>query len=364
MFGFGWNYRKSKGDRKLKLCSQCRYFYHGHKNEPSLCTNKKSKRFPNKISKNGHNHACALFRPIKSHNHSLDLLPEVKKKDGSHYHPIAGTLAEIGHLHYIENLRGVYAGREIWVLATGPSLDDLPKNFLAIDEMMEPDENGNRPPKISIAVKEAGMVFPGCTYNMWPFRDYPFRHIYLPRGMIHSSFNKFIFSILKIKRENYYGKQAAKATYIRYTQGGTIKNMKTMCDSIVAGNSSIYYGIGTIAHLAIATALVMGASKISLVGCDHGTIDGKLRAQSIKGGYGWQTPVEQGYEDMKVGTNFLANYFRDHNVEIVRYYHGKGYEAVGEVVNDEEIIKRAEGAWKDIIKKGTDWEKTKEKNAT
>ena len=343
----------------MKLCSQCRYFYHGHKNEPSICTNKKSKKFPNKISKSGHDHVCALFRPPK-HNHDL---PVVKKKDGSHNHPITGTLAELGCLRYIENLRGVYAGREIWVFATGPSLDDLPKDFLAVDEMVEPDKNGNRPSKISIAVKEAGMVFPGCTYNMWPFRGYPLRHIYFPRGMIHLPFSKFIFSIRKTGRENYYGKQSAKATYLRYVQGGTIQLMKGMCDAIVAGNSSVYYGVGTIAHLAIAAALVMGASRVSLVGCDHGTVGGKLRAQSIKGGYGWGTPVGEGYEMMKVGTNFLANYFKDHGVEIVRYYHGKGYKAVGEVVKDEETIKKAEGAWKDIVGKGTDWEETKKRIA-
>jgi len=243
-------------------------------------------------------------------------------------------------------------------LATGPSLDDIPKDFLAVDEMMLPDKNGNRPPKISIAVKEAGMAFPGCTYNMWPFRDYPLRHIYFPRGMIHPSFSKFIFSIRKINRENYYGRQAIKATYIRYTQGGTIQNMKVMCDSIVAGNSSMYYGIGTITHLAIAAALVMGASRVSLVGCDHGTVKGKLRAQSIKGGYGWKSPVDEGYEIMKVGTNFLADYFKDKGVEIVRYYHGKGYEEVGEVVKDKKIIKKAEEAWKDILEKDS-WEKIK-----
>ncbi len=345
----------------MKLCSQCRYFYHGHKNEPSICTNKKSKKFPNKISKNGHDHVCALFRPIKSHNHSVDVKPVVKKKDGSHNHPITGTLAGLGRLRYVESLRGAYPDREIWVLATGPSLDDLPRDFLAVDETMEPDENGNRPPKVSIAVKEAGLVFPGCTYNMWPFRDYPLRHIYFPRHMINLPFNRFIFSIRKTGRENYYGKQSKNATYLRYVQGGTVQLMKGMCDAIVAGNSSVYYGVGTIAHLAMAAALVMGASRVSLVGCDHGAVNGKLRAQNIKGGYGWGTPVGSGYEAMKVGTNFLANYFRDHEVEIVRYYHGRGYEAVGDVVKDEKVIKEAEGAWKDIIGKGTDWQASKGK---
>ena len=331
-----------------KICRQCRYFYHGHKNEPSLCTNKKSKKFPNKISKNGHDHVCALFRPIKKHNHSPDLPQANKKGVSSHNHSASLLKIYKGKLKFIENLRGVYAGKEIWILATGPSLDDIPGDFLQ-----------NPEPKISIAVKEAAIPFPDCTYNIWPFRDYPFRHIYLPRGQIPGKFGKFIFTIRDKDKDNYYGRQIFKPTYLKYAQGGTVATMKSMCESIIVGNSSVYYGVGTITHLAIAAALVMGATKISLVGCDHGTIGGKIRAQRIKGGYGWQTPHIKPYEDMKVGTNFLANFFRNHGIEIVRYYYGRGYEEIGDVVKDKETIQRAENGWKDVIKKGVDWEKSK-----
>lgn len=254
-----------------------------------------------------------------------------------------------GKIRFIENLRGRYAGKEIWVFATGPSLDDLPEDFLSMDN------------KICIAVKEAAMPFPNCTYNIWPFRDYPLRHVYLPRGKIPRKFRKFIFTIRNRDRDNYYGEQSSKAIFLRYVQGGTIGKMKTMCESIIAGNSSVYYGVGTITHLAIAAAVVMGASKVSLVGCDHGSIDGKLRFQrGISGGHGWQLSYAKPYEDMRVGTNFLANFFRGHGIEIVRYYHGRGYEGVGDVVKNKETIKRAEGAWKDILKKTTFKGKEKE----
>lgn len=325
----------------MKNCLQCRYFYHGHKNEPSICNNKKSKKFPHKISKNGHDHICALFRPPK---HRHDLVSETNNK--SHNHPASGTLAK-GKLRYIENLRNVYKNKEIFVLATGPSLDDIPRDFLN--------------DKISIAVKEAAMPFPNCTYNIWPYRDYPLRHIYLPRHQIPSKFGKFIFTIRGSDRDNFYGSQVTKPIYLRYTSGGTIASMQMMCQNIIAGNSSMYFGIGTITHLAIAATLVMGAKKVSLIGCDHGAVNGKLRFQKgIMGGYGWGNADVRGYEDMKVGTNFLANFFRSHGIEIARYYHGKGYKAVGDIVKDKETIKRAEEAYKDIIKKGTDWQATKE----
>lgn len=341
----------------MKTCRLCRYFYHGHKREPSLCTNRHSKKFPNKVSKNGHDHICSLFRPIKNH-HSSDVSTKLYPT-GSHHHPDSILKRYGGKIRLIESLKGIYAGREIWVLATGPSLDDIPTDFLKVDEAMPPDDDGNRPPKISIAVKEAAIVFPDCTYNIWPFRNYELRHIYIPRGQIPAKFGKFILTLRDRDRENYFGKQVYKPTYLKFSQGGTIEQMRGMCDAILAGNSSIYYGVGTITHLAIAAALVMGAKKISLIGCEHGVTKEKMRAQVIKGGYGWQTDVGQGYEMMKVGTNFLADYFKD-KVEIVRYYHGKGYEKIGEAIEDKEIIEEAEKSWENIIEKGHDWEKEKE----
>lgn len=332
-----------------KLCSQCRYFYHGHKGEPTLCTNRHSKKFPSKISRNGHDHVCALFRPPKSHNHNLNILETKKKSGSSHDHSASILSLYKGKLKFIENLRGVYAGKEIWVLATGPSLDDIPEDFLR-----------NPEPKISIAVKEAAMPFPDCTYNIWPFRDYELRHIYLPKGQIPSKFGKFIFTIRDKDINNFYGKQISKPTYLRYGKGGTMANMKSMCQSIIAGNSSMYYGVGTIAHLAIAAAIVMGATKVSLVGCDHGMVDGKMRFQKgISGGYGWANMNARGYEEMRVGTNFLANFFKDHNIEIVRYYYGRGYEAVGEIIEDEEKVEAAEGAYANVREEDT-WDKRKE----
>jgi len=45
---------------------------------------------------------------------------------------------------------------------------------------------------------------------------------------------------------------------------------------------------------------------------------------------------------MRPGTNFLGDFFRSHGVEIARYYHGRGYEKVGAVVEDDDTIRRAE----------------------
>jgi len=311
----------------MKICLQCRYFYHGRGKKPSLCTNRHSDKFPNKLRQNGHSSVCKHFRPPK-HKHDPAVSFDFKRG-----------------FRYIESLRGRYAEKEIWVFATGPTLDDLPEDFLR-----EPE------PKICIAVKEAAMAFPDCTYNIFPFRDYPLRHIYLPRGQIPGNFGKFIFTIRPQDRENYYRERSQKAIFLRYNQGGTVEKMRASCEAIIAGTSSVYYGIGTITHLAIAAALVMSAKKVSLVGCDHGTVDGKRRAErGIKGGYGWQHSDMRGYAPMKVGTNFLADFFRGHGIEIARYYHGRGYERVGGVVEDEDTIKKAEGVWKGM-KKEDAWE--------
>ena len=241
-----------------KACLQCRYFHRGHGKKLSLCTNRHSKKFPDKLRQDGLSSVCSHFRPPK-HNHD-------SKIPGP-----SSTLSDLGRLRFIENYRGIYAGREIWILATGPSLDDLPDDFLRMDERMDRDPPV---PKVCIAVKEAAIAFPDCTFNIFPFRDYPLRHIYLPRGMVSRNFKKFIFSIQKTNRENYFGKQATHATYMRYSKGGTLGMMKGVCDSIIAGNSSSYCGVYTIMHLAVEAAIVMGATRVLLVGCDHGMIDG------------------------------------------------------------------------------------------
>ncbi len=312
-----------------KICLQCRYFYHGHSKKPSLCTNRHSNKFPNKLRRDGHSSVCKHFRPPK------------------HKHDSSASGQFTGKLRFVESLRGNYPGREIWVLATGPSLDDIPQDFLEVDETIPPDENGKTVPKICIAVKEAAIAFPDCTYNIWPFRSYGLRHVYLPRGKIPSKFGKFIFSLRPQDRDNYFGEQSSKAIFMKYTQGGTVEKMRGMCEAIVAGNSSTYFGVGTITHLAIAAALVMGASRVSLVGCDHGTVDGKSRFQrGMSGGYGWDRPAERVYELMHIGTNFLGNFFSDQGIEIARYHHGKGYESVRGLKEDPRTIKKAERIWK------------------
>jgi len=134
---------------------------------------------------------------------------------------------------------------------------------------------------------------------------------------------------------------------MKYNQGGTVEKMKVICESILAGNSSVYCGVGTITHIAIEAAIVMGASKVSLVGCDHGTVNGKSRFQRrISGGYGWDRPAERVYELMTVGTNFMGNFFKDHGIEIARYHQGRGYEPVGKLEKDPKTIKKAERIWK------------------
>ncbi len=307
-----------------KVCIQCRYFYRGNSKKPSLCTNRHSSAFPDKVRQDGHTHVCKSFRPPK-HNHAI--------KTG-------GAFSDLGKLRFIESFRNTRPNREAWILATGPSLDSIPDDFLRVDERVDSDPPV---PKLCIAVKEAAIAFPDCTFNIFPFRDYPLRHIYLSRGIIPRNFKKFIFSIRKNDRENYFGKQSAQATYMRYSQGGTLEMMKGVCDSIVAGNSSSYCGVHTIMHLAVEAAIVMGATRISLVGCDHGMVGGKLRAQrgGISQGYGWnrpEPPGAPGYELMKAGTNFLADYFREHDIDIVRYYHGEGYEPIGKAKEEQKKL--------------------------
>jgi len=303
-----------------KTCILCRYFYRGHNGDPSLCVNKRSNRFPNKVSRDGSNHVCELFRPPK-HSHPKSILSQYGE-----------------NLRFIESLRNTRVNEEIWILATGPSLDDIPDDFLTF--------------KTSIAVKEAGIAFPDCTYNMWALADTSLRRTYLPKNMIPKidgrvPFEKFIFSIRESYANDWLKERRTDPTYIKYTRGyqqegefsthdvdATLAKMQEMCDNIIARESTMYYGLGTIVHLAIVTAVVMGAKKVSLVGCDHG--ESKTKSHAMARGLEWCTDFEKSqvvpwgdtYSLMKIGTSFLANYFKKHGIEIMQYNPKKGYKVI------------------------------------
>jgi len=69
-------------------------------------------RHINKKHQDGHSRVSKYSRSSK-HKHDASILDQFRSK-----------------LRFIESLRGRYAGREIWVLATGSSLDDIPEDFL------------------------------------------------------------------------------------------------------------------------------------------------------------------------------------------------------------------------------------------
>jgi hypothetical protein len=91
---------------------------------------------------------------------------------------------------------------------------------------------------------------------------------------------------------------------------------------------------GSVAHTAIEVAFLMGAKKITLVGCEHKKF-GSLREH---GNVGIDYPMGEGWEKISGGvsqiTELLANTLSKYGVLLQRYYNSdsdfykKGYEKI------------------------------------
>lgn len=159
----------------------------------------------------------------------------------------------------IESLRNKHKGKEIWVLGTGPSMDDYPDNFF--------DD------KVSIGVKANFKAFPNCTFFIVSIG---YRKAQNFLGQKPESFKKFIFTMRTQSPfspdwvPKKYRKQAIymwdRRINVRRSDQAVliIESIKR----IKQKQSSSYPHDDNIAHLALQAAAIMGAKKITLVGCE------------------------------------------------------------------------------------------------
>lgn len=310
-------HRKEKGKHKheSKLCRECRFFRYGAYGY-STCGRKNSATYGQKLPHNGKIGACDAWELM-----TLEI----------------GRCLEHSGLHCIEDLRGHHKDAEIWILGCGPSLDDFPIDFFE--------------GRIAIAVKYSMARFAHCTYNMFAYRDLGPGSVagWVKEGHLDMLKN----SIVTIRREfskrpvwpGGYGKYPY---YMRVFKGRARFWLERAAKCVIEGKPCIYPGVNTIAHHAMFAAIVMGARKITLVGCDACT--GRWRAHAEKDGmkevymrqhrevdmswiiekkeFGqeWQDGTFSGYQDIRNGVKWLKELFEPRGVEISRYFYGKGYE--------------------------------------
>ncbi len=244
-------------------------------------------------------------------------------------------------MRYIEDLKDLYKGEEIWIHCTGHTLDDYDNDFF--------DD------KIFIGLNWSMCRFP-------PLKEYQYEHWY------HSIYGKFREWVDKKHPEYYkqiilpyphewvtkpeeYGKHAEEAIWLFWdeTQANKEEDFRLSVERIlVKKKSPIMRGWNTVLHTAIQSAVVMGAKKITLAGCSGHSL--KDRNHAIKGGMGehykdkpeeWhienctgdkkEMPIEEqnGTSNRKMrhksGTIWLAKSLEPYNIEICRHFAKTGY---------------------------------------
>jgi len=229
----------------------------------------------------------------------------------------------------IEDYRDIYKGKEIWILGCGPSLDDYPDNFFN--------------DKITIALSFSIVILSKFAFN--PNHYVHAGDIALPSflkeyrpDLLKKSI--FLYPIFPGYYPQWFEQYQNDPIYMRFNcRFGNPEEYKNIAKCIMEKKNCYYQVEGTCAHSAIQAAVILGAKKVTLVGCEAKCTKYKYHAQ--KRGL-WIFNKETGQEyslaeqkgetptlkRFKNGTLWLAQAFKPYGIEIQRYYYSKGYEKV------------------------------------
>jgi len=252
----------------------------------------------------------------------------MKKKNHIHKPHQHAQVYEFDESKYrwIEDLYNVHKGEEIWVLGCGPSLDDFPEHFF--DEKY----------RIAIAVQWSTLAFPDCTYTAF--------------SKVYDRFLKYVLAnrrhlldkhIIHLRERGIAAKPiGGQPIYMRVFGANVSEDYYQSLPNYLLNGTPMRYGqVGSIAHWDLQAAIIMGAKKVTAVGCEgksskfyeHAINRGmdKIYTNSFRSN-GW--PIEdqigqrEGYPDYRNGLDWLARAFAPYGIQVARYFYGKGYEKI------------------------------------
>ena len=233
---------------------------------------------------------------------------------------------------FIEDLHNIHKGEEIWVLGCGPSLDDFPDDFF--------DEKK----RIAIASSWSLVAFPNSAYFAFSRAQKGHLQRALERG--RDVLNKCIVRLTptQLKNKAFIGPEPI---YLRInegmdlmTTGKEVPYFASLSKNLINGTLTSFASTGTCIHSEIQVAIVMGAKKVTLAGCDtknlkfqgHAYKRGldkiyKAHDQIPKNGYSVTLVAgqSQSQQRMRTGTAYLAKIMKPHGVQIANFHYGKGY---------------------------------------
>jgi len=232
-------------------------------------------------------------------------------------------------MKFIEDYRDKYKGKEIWIIGTGPSLDDFPEDFFQ--------------DKITIALNYSILAFPDIASN-------PDHYAHAGDTCLGTLFKLhrpdlfkkciFLYPLFGTLNSEWLGKYQDDPIYMRFNNiFGTKERFEGVAKCIMEKKQCAYIVEGTCTHSAIEAAIVLGANKVTLVGCEAKCEKYKAHAQKRgmwflyeKTGEEYSEAAQKGEEPgflrYKNGTLWLAEAFKPYGIEIQRYYYGKGYEKI------------------------------------
>lgn len=228
---------------------------------------------------------------------------------------------------HLEDLRDKHKGEEIWILGRGPSLDDFPKGFFE--------------GKITITLNWAFLAHPNSTYY---FSYHPKTPIWVAKNW-PKKFNRCILGCKygreprdKQSRNKWHGSGVVPIyAKVKWGTGLNPGRFKVAVENNIAKRSSILINSMTTLHTGIQVALVLGAKKITLAGCDLKIARGLLHAKSTwlsapyerktyKKRVGWHN--KKFFPNSRRGLQWLVDICKPYGIDIVRYYYRRGYEEI------------------------------------
>lgn len=238
-----------------------------------------------------------------------------------------------------ESIRDKYKGERIFVVGEGPSLDDFPDNFF--DKKIMVTVNGSY---LAVPITEDIYISSVSTDTFDSLRkEEPelLVHglVFCPVDRLHSSggrpYNQIgCFGEIPIYAKCSIGKQ-------------TKEDFEEAARKIVNHQPVIIRSRGTSAHQAVQAAAILGAKKITLVGCDEHCL--KFRFRWLRSRRGKPNPFpgtmgltqlrqegkDPGMLKWKEGRIWMTRAFRSCGIEIQRYFYKDGgrYKKGYEVIN-------------------------------
>jgi hypothetical protein len=235
------------------------------------------------------------------------------------------TIMSREQIRVVEELRDIFKGEEVWILGAGQSLDDFPIDFFY--------------DKKSIALNGAIYNFPNCNYwhghhEVW--REYlrDEKPEFLEKSIICYPFPGPFYHDTPRDPVGFFGEMTSIPYWLYFLDSCVLAKHEFMMpvnDILEKRDIIRFRACCTVAHIAMQIAFLMGAKKISLVGCEHRNFPNQDSHVNIGITY---PAVWGGNEEIFSATKWLAEIFAEYGVEMQRYYnvdtdfYKKGYEII------------------------------------